>query len=131
MREGDRMCFACGPDNPISLNLDFKLTGDNTAEAVFIPGDVHQGYDGIMHGGLVTTLLDEAMAKVIALKGEIAVTAEIRVRFKHPVRIGERLRITGIFKKQRKKLIFTEAGLYDSDDTLLASATGKFIVADP
>lgn len=126
---GDKMCFACGKDNPISLGLDFQLVAEDRAAAEFVPQDVHQGYDNLMHGGLVSTLLDEAMAQVIYLNNIKAVTAEMRIRFKKPVRIGKKIEITGILSESRGKLIKTEAYLRDEDENLLAKAEAKFMVS--
>src|SRR6056297_2059684 len=106
---GDSMCFACGRENPISLGLEFELNSHGQAVTTFTARDVHQGYDNIMHGGLVSTLLDESMAKVLSLHDIKAVTAEMKTRFKKPVWIGEQLKITGIFKDRHGKLLFTEA----------------------
>lgn len=126
----DTMCFACGRDNPISLKLDFKTDGEDKfrVTADFTPGRLHQGYDGIMHGGLITTLLDEAMAKVISFNGYKGLTAEIKVRFKESVKIGEKLKIVGILSDKRKKLILTESYLENQRGKVLASAEGKFML---
>ncbi len=124
----DNMCFACGKDNPIGLKLNFELKEENIAEAVFSPDKAHQGYGGIMHGGLVTTLLDEAMAKVLELNKVAAVTGEVNVRFKKSVNIDQNLKIRGILNDDYKnKLFYTEAELYGEDDELLATAEAKFM----
>ncbi|MFW6380963.1 MAG: PaaI family thioesterase [Bacillota bacterium] len=125
----DNMCFACGRDNPISLGLKFEFVGKNTVEASFIPGKVHQGFKDIMHGGLITTLLDESMAKVLSMQGISAVTAEMKIRFKKPVHIGEKLSIKGSLKKKRGRLIFTEARAEDEQGQIRARAEAKFMVA--
>ena len=124
---GDSMCFACGRENPISLGLEFELNSHGQAVAAFIARDVHQGYDNIMHGGLVSTLLDEAMAKVLYLHNIKAVTAEMKTRFKKPVKIGDEVEIIGIFNNKHGKLLFTEAYLKDKDDRVIARAEAKFI----
>ncbi len=124
---GDSMCFACGKENPISLGLVFELNDQGQVVADFIPGDVHQGYDNIMHGGLVSTLLDEAMAKVLYLHNIKAVTAEMKTRFKKPVKIGEKVEITGILNDRHGKLLFTEAYLKDKNGQVIARAEAKFI----
>ena len=129
--ENDNMCFACGEDNPISLGLDFQLINENKAEAFFIPEAVHQGYSKIMHGGLVTTLLDESMAKVLELNDIIAVTGEINVKFKKPVKVEQELRIVGEIKNSyHDKLYYTAGKLYNKDGELLASADAKFMKVD-
>lgn len=127
----DNMCFACGKDNPIGLKLNFELIKDNIAESVFNPDLEHQGYGGIMHGGLVTTLLDESMAKVLELNKIAAVTGEINVKFKKAVNIDQKLTIRGKLKDDYKdKLYYTEAYLYGENDQVLASAEAKFMKVD-
>lgn len=124
----DRMCFACGEDNPISLKLSFELIDEKKAEAFFRPESVHQGYSNIMHGGLVTTLLDEAMAKVLELNNILAVTGEINVRFKKKVKVEQRLQIIGEIKDSyHDKLYYNYAELRGEDGELLATAEAKFM----
>ena len=72
----DGHCFACGPENPIGLKLGFQIV-DGRAEATFVPRREHQGLAGIVHGGLVGLVLDEAMAKLLHMQGIEALTCEI------------------------------------------------------
>ncbi len=127
----DKMCFACGEENPISLGLKFEEIDENIVEAEFIPGELHQGYDGIMHGGLVSTLLDEAMAYAVGARGISAFTAEIKVRFKKAVKIGEKLKIKGYYKDCYSKSIgtihFTEAEIKGESGKVKAKAEAKFM----
>ena len=127
---GDRMCFACGEENPRSLNLQFTLKGKNKEQVVatYTSDQYDQGYEGIMHGGLVSTLLDEAMAKVLSLNDIRAVTAEMTTRCKHPVEIGTELIITGYIKEKKSKLYFTEAELREKrTNRLMARGEAKFM----
>lgn len=128
--ETETMCFACGKDNPISLGLDFKLISNNKVKAEFTPGALHQGYNEIMHGGLTATLLDEAMVKVINFKGIKAFTAEMNLRYRHPVPIGEKLIICGQLIQQKSRLYVTEAQLKDSQGKILVQAKAKFMEVD-
>ncbi|HKL12632.1 MAG TPA: PaaI family thioesterase [Halanaerobiales bacterium] len=123
----DKMCFACGEDNPISLGLKFAKIGNKKVKAEFIPQDVHQGYDGIMHGGLITTLLDEAMAKVLTLNNIAALTAKMNIRFKHPLPIGTELVVTAEIIKNKTGLYFTEAEVRSKEGKLFAKAEAKFM----
>lgn len=123
----DKMCFACGEDNPISLGLKFEKIGDRKVKTEFTPDKVHQGYDGIMHGGLITTLMDEAMAKVLTLNGIPALTARMSLRFKNPVPIGKELIITAVIVKNKTGLYLTEAEVRDKKDKLYAKAQAKFM----
>lgn len=123
----DNMCFACGEDNPISLKLKFNKTGDKKVKAEFTPQDVHQGYSGIMHGGLITTLLDEAMAKVLTLNNIPALTARMNIRFNNPVPIGTELVVTAEIIKNKTGLYFTEAEVRSKEGELFAKAEAKFM----
>jgi uncharacterized protein (TIGR00369 family) len=120
------MCFACGPDNPIGLKLDFELR-DGVLTTRFIPNEVHQGFDGIMHGGLISTLLDEVMANVLYLKEMKAVTAKMEVKFRQPVKIGEELIVKGRITKEKKRTISTEAEIVNLEGEKLAEAEAVFM----
>ncbi|ADQ14303.1 PaaI family thioesterase [Halanaerobium hydrogeniformans] len=127
----DAMCFACGEENPISLGLKFKKTSADIVEAKFTALKNHQGYNGIMHGGLVATLLDEAMAYAVGIKGITAYTAELNVRFKKALKIGEKVIIMGEYEKSLKRTIavihYCSAQILDSSDKLIAKAEAKFV----
>ncbi len=127
----DGMCFACGEKNPISLALKFEEIDEDKVKAEFIPGEYHQGYNGIIHGGLTATLLDEAMAHVIGFKGIKAFTAELNIRYRKAIEIGEKLEIFGEYKSSKKTSIvnihYTQAEIFDKDGNLKAQAEAKFI----
>jgi uncharacterized protein (TIGR00369 family) len=122
------MCFACGKDNPMGLKLAFERgTNPNEVWTHFIPDPVHQGYPGIMHGGLVSTLLDEAMAKVINFRGITAVTATLEVKFRNPVPIGALLTITGELVDEKARRCSILARVENEEGKILAEATSVFI----
>ncbi|MFW6034802.1 MAG: PaaI family thioesterase [Halothermotrichaceae bacterium] len=121
------MCFACGNDNPISLRLKFEKVADNKVEAEFIPKPVHQGYEGIIHGGIVSTLLDEAMVTAVIVQDVEAVTAEINIRFKEEIIVGEKLKIMGYTKGGKGRLVFTEGVIKNSNGKIKAKAKAKFM----
>ncbi|MGP3777257.1 PaaI family thioesterase [Halanaerobium saccharolyticum] len=129
----DGMCFACGEKNPISLRLKFEEIDENKVRAEFIPGENHQGYNGIIHGGLTATLLDEAMAHVIGFKGIKAFTAELNIRYRTAIEIGETLEIIGEYKRSKKSSIasvhYAQAEIFDQKGNLKAKAEAKFIEA--
>lgn len=129
----DKMCFACGQENPISLGLKFEEVDNDSVKGEFTPGENHQGYDGIMHGGLIATLLDEAMAYVIGFKDIKAYTAELNIRFRTAVEIGQKLEIVGKYKGAKESSIaniyYTEAKIFDKNGKLKAKADAKFMGA--
>lgn len=127
----DSMCFACGEENEISLGLKFKKTSEDIVEAEFTALKNHQGYNGIMHGGLVATLLDEAMAYAVGLKAITAYTAELNIRFKKALKIGEKVIIKGKYEGSLKRSIavihYCSAQIIDNSNKLIAKAEGKFV----
>ena len=89
-RTRDTMCFGCGKDNPMGLHLHFRTDAEGCYTS-FVPQPVHQSYDGRMHGGLISTLLDETMGNYPYMyEHQVAYTARLEVRFRQPVRFGER-----------------------------------------
>ena len=119
-------CFACGENNPIGLKLKFEFEGERFV-ASFTPCTVHQGYDDIIHGGILCTLLDEAMAKLVYEKGFMAVTGGLRVKFRKPARVNEELKVAGWIVSEGRRAIDCAAEVRNSDNVLIADATGRMI----
>lgn len=116
-------CFACGKDNPIGLKLKFYQEGE-LAKAEFTPGELYQGWPGIVHGGILCTILDEAMGYAVIFNGIWSyVTARAEMRFRNQARIGEPLIITGSVDKKAKRLIWTSATIVRQDGTSIAEST--------
>lgn len=126
LRDNHR-CYVCGKENPAGLGVDFKIDRERRSiSATFTPSDIHQGYEGIVHGGILSTLLDEAMAKLTCSLDIPAVTAEIKVTFKAPAAPGEELIVSGRLTQETKKLIQAEAKI-ERGAVLIAEATGKLL----
>ena len=123
--EDDQYCFVCGINNPDGLRLEWKTEGSTTS-AFFTPDRKYQGWKGILHGGIIATLLDEAMNRVALVIHGGALTAEMTVRFVAPAKIGELLHIRGEILQESRKIIEMKATIYH-DKTLIAHSTGKSI----
>lgn len=124
----DRRCFACGPDNPHGLQLTFAY-GDGTARTNL--SSVQQrfsGWSSVLHGGIVATLLDEAMAHAAISRGIRAVTARLEVRFRRAVPLGEPLVAEGKIENRRGRVLELSSALTGADGTLFAEARGRFII---
>jgi uncharacterized protein (TIGR00369 family) len=122
------MCFGCGKNNPIGFKLEFDLDEENLSiESRFTAHREHEGYKGIMHGGLVATLLDEAMLKLLWEVGISAVTASLEIRLVRPVPIGRELTIRGRLDSQQARLIYTSAEVEDADGNVLARGRAKCV----
>jgi uncharacterized protein (TIGR00369 family) len=122
-------CFVCGDKNQVGLKLDFYAK-DGKARAEFTPAKNFEGYKDILHGGILSTLLDEVMIKSILAKEILTVTSQIEVKFKKPAIIGEKLTIEGEITGERGRLILTEGKVFKEDGTVVAEAKGKFFRAE-
>jgi len=81
-------CLVCSPGREDGLKVTFELDPQGTAFARFDCSPRFQGFSGILHGGVISTLLDGAMTNCLFLHGHVAVTAKLNVRYRQPVRIG-------------------------------------------
>lgn len=122
----DGYCFVCGPNNPIGLKLDFSLDGEiMTTE--FVPRKEHQGYTDIVHGGIISTLLDEIMVKLAIELGMPAITAQMDIRLKKSVKVGSRLTFSAEILEATSKLLITQAKAVTDDNEIVAEAKGKLV----
>ena len=122
----DSWCFVCGPANPVGLKLEFAEEGGEYV-TYFTPEKQHQGYMGIVHGGIVSTVLDEVMARLVHVRGLNAVTAELTVRLKRPAPLGKRLRFAGRIDSEEGRIIRCSAKATDEQGRLLAEATARML----
>jgi uncharacterized protein (TIGR00369 family) len=120
-------CFACGRDNPISLKLKFSEDGDKYVSH-FTGGPQHQSYDGIVHGGIVSTLLDEIMGRYPYSKGEDTVTARLEIRYRKPTPIGQELTVTGWIVNKKGRLYETAGTVALPDGTVTAEGKATLMV---
>jgi acyl-coenzyme A thioesterase PaaI-like protein len=121
----DGVCIACGANNPIGLHLKFHWEGD-VIVTTWTPAPEHQGWVGHAHGGMLTLVLDEAMGNAVNTSGYRTPTAELTVRFRHPVLIGRPLRVTAT-RPRGRRLLTCRAEARDEDGVLIGEATGKFL----
>ncbi|MHB8879251.1 MAG: PaaI family thioesterase [Myxococcaceae bacterium] len=125
----DTFCFACGKDNPCGLHMQFSEEGEDWV-CRWHPEPHHQGWHQILHGGLVSTLLDEVMTWRLVSRGIHAVTAEMTVRLKTPTPLDEELTIRARVTGQRRRFYETEAEIMLPDGTVTATATAKYIASE-
>jgi len=123
-------CFACGTLNAHGLHLDLHVEGGRswvelTYEQRF------QGWDGIAHGGIIATILDEVMAWALVGEDNWGVTARLSIDFKQPVNVGQRIRAEGWIARSRRRIVDTEARVTDAmTGAVLATASGVYMAAD-
>ena len=121
-------CFACGTDNPIGLNLQFYQVGESVCADIAID-KVYEGWEGIVHGGIVSTLLDEIMSWTILYRKRVfIVTRSMSVKYIRPIMIGTPLVISGkITDTLTKPRIGAEAEIRDREGGLLVKGSGEFV----
>jgi uncharacterized protein (TIGR00369 family) len=122
----DGYCFVCGPKNPIGLKLKFHFNG-KSIKTQFTPKKEHQGYLNIVHGGIISTLLDEAMVKLVLAMNIPAVTASIEVRLRRALNVGETINVEAEILKNTKKTLETYAKATTKNNIVIADARGKLI----
>lgn len=125
----ENYCFACGKDNPVGLHLDFHIE-ENEYRAVKTLSRNYQSFTGVVHGGIITTMLDEAMGGYLYRMGEKAVTARLAVRYRKPTPVGEELHIRGWIESRRGRFIDMKAEVSLADGTITAEGTAKMAVVD-
>ncbi len=120
-------CFVCGRNNPHGLQIRFERQDAGEIVATWTPASAWEGFSGIVHGGVVGTVLDEAMSKAVAGMGMEALTAELRVRFRRHVTAGDTFLVRGWVISRNKRLTKTEAVLVAADGTEHAHAWATFL----
>jgi uncharacterized protein (TIGR00369 family) len=127
---GDHGCFGCGDRNPAGLHLKF-FRRDDAVVAEITPHEHFEGYVHMVHGGIVSTMLDEAMSWAVIDRGLLAVTAKMEVRFRRPVPVRERLTLSGRVVNERRRAVKASGEIRDRSGEILATATGLFLRVSP
>lgn len=122
----DQYCFACGSLNPIGMHLVFEKSPER-AFTEFTPRREHQGYTGIVHGGILCILLDEVMAYMASTLGCNAVTARLEVRFRKPAVVGEPISAMAVIEEDRGKTLALQAELKNPRGQIIAEGRSVFV----
>lgn len=119
-------CVVCGQENPCGLRLKFERDGDAVA-ANWTASWGWESFRGVVHGGVLCAILDEAMSQAVIADGHTALTAELRVRFRKKVQIDDELRVRGWVVDARRRKIQTEGRLVGVDGEEKAYAWATFL----
>ncbi len=124
---GSALCFVCGTENPHGLGVEFFDDGVRVF-ADLRAAEWQQGWPGVLHGGIVTALLDETIGRVAFLHDRWVQTAKLQVRFVKPAPLGRTLRATGELVRDAKRLMEMRGTLVDGESgEVLANAEGTFV----
>jgi uncharacterized protein (TIGR00369 family) len=122
-------CFACSPDNPIGLKMTFEESKESL-HAEWVPDVNFQGYINVLHGGIISTLLDEIGVWFINVKlGTSGVTSEIRVKFLKPVYLSSGdITLDATLQEQSERNAKIKCRLFDTDGKLCAEAVSDYFI---
>jgi len=126
--ETDHNCFGCGRLNEHGLHLSFLAHERGGVQSSFVPAGRFEGYGGMIHGGVISAVLDEVMAWSLYRQETWAVTGELTVRYRSPIRVGEETRAIGWMTGRRGRRIEMAGEIVrEADGAVLAKATAVFV----
>jgi acyl-coenzyme A thioesterase PaaI-like protein len=119
-------CFACGQRNETGLQLTFRREG-NRILADYRPAERFQGFPGVLHGGVLATMLDETMSRTGAMRRQWLMTGKLDIRFRQPAPVDQPLRVWGEIVRERAGAVDAVGAVELQDGTVLAEARGMFL----
>ncbi len=124
-------CFGCGPSNPHGLQLKFLIDEDGTIVCETVVSADFCGHPGCLHGGIIATLLDEAMSKAVRASGVASMTRRLEVEYLKVVPSAAPIRIVGRVVRTEGRKRWAEAHILDAEGTALAHGKGLFVEVRP
>jgi uncharacterized protein (TIGR00369 family) len=123
----NQSCFVCGNENPYGLHLYFKFINQK-AIGVFHPNICYQGYANVLHGGIISTLLDGAMNRILMFHDKFARTGKLSIRFTKETNINDPLFVIGEIVQIRKHFAVTKGEIRNRKKELVAVGEATFIL---
>jgi uncharacterized protein (TIGR00369 family) len=125
------ICFGCGPANPDGLQLKFALSQDGKSYVcAFSLAGRFVGPPGHAHGGIIATILDEAMSKANKLKAKVALTRRLQIEYLRPVPLGQPVIAQGQVSRMKGRILYNSAELRNAAGEVLARGRGTFLAVD-
>ena len=127
-RSDYQQCFVCGAQNATGLQLEFRREGALVV-ADFLPKEAFQGFPGVVHGGVLASLLDEALSRTALLYGEWVMTGRLEIRYRQPAVVGQVLRVTAEIEQRRARMVMARGAIALAADpaVVIAEAKGTFL----
>jgi acyl-coenzyme A thioesterase PaaI-like protein len=125
----DNRCFVCGPHNPHGLHLHFDFV-DGVVRGTFTTAEWQGGWQGVIHGGVLAALLDEAMAYTLFFNGERGVTARMELRYRAAVHALETIDVTANVVRETSRIADIEAQI-SRDESVVVQASARFMKLGP
>jgi acyl-coenzyme A thioesterase PaaI-like protein len=119
-------CFVCGERNEIGMHVHYHQEGDRIVTS-FTGDERHQGYPGVVHGGLLATLLDETLGRTGLFGDAWVMTGKLEVRYRAPAPIGVPLKVSGWATRRRRDAVEARGEVELPDGTVVADARGLFL----
>lgn len=123
------LCFGCSPKNPIGLSLNFWYDEENQmVETQWLPNDFYQGYVGVLHGGIQSTLMDEVASWCVYILAETAgVTSKMEITYRKPAQISKgKITVTGKLVTVEKRLATIHTQLFDANEVLCSEGVIQY-----
>lgn len=127
-RSDYQRCFVCGGQNASGLRVTFWREGEQIV-AEFLPEEAFQGFPGVVHGGVLASLLDETLSRTALLYHEWVMTGRLEVRYRQPARVGELLRVSAEVEQHRTRMVIARGAIVLAADptVVIAEARGTFL----
>jgi acyl-coenzyme A thioesterase PaaI-like protein len=127
-RSDYQRCFVCGEQNATGLRVEFRRESERVV-ADFLPKEAFQGFPGVVHGGVLASLLDEALSRTALLYGEWVMTGRLEIRYRQPAVVGQLLRVTAEIEQRRVKMVIARGQIALAADpaVVIAEARGTFL----
>ncbi len=122
-------CFGCSPSNPIGLKLEF-FQEENTLISYWDPDENMQGYPGVIHGGIQSTLMDELASWIVFVLCKTGgFTSAMEIRFRKPLLVSKgKVKVTGKLVEMNRRIAIIETHLYDTEGTLCTTGLIKYLI---
>ena len=134
LQPNSKMCFICGLENPVGLRLRIYEVEPGVVESTFTAPEHFQGYPGVLHGGIIATIIDEISGRALmgpVDKPRFMFTAKLEVRYRKNVPIGKPLRLVGKAGLDKGRSAESWAGIYDAENGVLLAEGSTLLVNVP